>query len=69
MGYYQGDIITRILASRMQRSLETRAKVLTELMQNDANSAKPMRHTCYFKRSIRSKGLRCGKVKQFMPPW
>ena len=64
----QGGIIMRILASRMQRSLEPRAKFSAELMKNDANNAKPMRHTRYFERSISSKGLGCGEVKNFMPP-
>ena len=36
-------------------------------MQNDANSAKTMHHTRYFKRSICSKGLGCGEVKNFDP--
>ena len=36
----QGGIITRILASGMQRSLETWAKFSADLMQNDANSVK-----------------------------
>ena len=53
----------------MQGSLEPRAKFSAELMQNDANSAKPMRHTRYFERSICSKGLGCGEVKNFLPPW
>ena len=39
-----------------------------ELMQNDKSSAKPMRHTRYFERSICSKGLGCGEVKNFIPP-
>ena len=64
----QGGIITRILASRMQRSLESRAKSSSELMQNDANSPKPMRQTRYFDQSICSKGLGCGEVKNFIPP-
>ena len=54
---FQGGIITRILASRMQRSLEPWAKFSAELMQNDANSAKPMRHTRYSERSMCSNGL------------
>ena len=28
-----------------------------------------MRHTRYFERSICSKGLGCGEVKNFIPPW
>ena len=63
----QGGIITRILASGMQRSLEPRAKFSAEVMQNYANSAKPMRHTRYFERSTCSKGLVCGEFKNFMP--
>ena len=62
-GLAQCGIITRILA------LEPQVKFSAELMQNDANSAKPMRHTRYFERSICSKGLGCGEVKNFMPPW
>ena len=65
----RGGIITRILASRMQRSLKPRAKFSAEVMQNYANSVKPMRHTRYFERSTCSKGLGCGEVKNFMPPW
>ena len=66
----QGGIITRtrILASRMQRSLEPHGKISAELMQNDANSAKPMCHTRYFERSTCSKSLGCSEVKNIMPP-
>ena len=65
----QGGIITRILASRMQQSLEPRAKFSAERMENGTFSVKPMRLTRYFERSICSKGLGCGEVKNFMPPW
>ena len=64
----QGGIITSILASRMQQSLEPGAKFSAELMQNNANSAKPMRQTSYFEQSICSKGLRCGEVKTLCHP-
>ena len=34
----------------------------------DANSAKPMRYTRYFERSISSKCIGCSKVENFIPP-
>ena len=53
----------------MQRSLEPQGKFSAELMPNKANSAKPMRHTRNFERSICSKDLGYGEVKNVMPPW
>ena len=65
----QGGIITRILASRMQQSLEPWAKFSVEVMKNHANSTKQKHHTRLFWRRICSESLGCGEVKNFMPPW
>ena len=46
----------------------SRHKFSAELMQNYANSVKPMRPTTYFERSIGSKGLGCGEVKTLYHP-